>query len=355
MVWLDSPTNEYRRRVLPLAAFDPGLGLAVAAISTQHRAGPAEPPAFSEAARDACLALLRQSAHELTLRLVDGAPVGTSDDLVGAECMLASMLMMTCYEMATSRAAAAECHRRAARTIVGVFGAVAKGSELFTFLRNQLAIHDVLASVTSFDADDLCEVIVPDEAVEDLFTEYLAFLHKVTLASRGVQFVDAERLNVDTVRSRFEQARASTLMKAATKLQLGRSTVRRDFIRLVETYHAAALLYSYRCLDLASAGLDEERAYLGARLTSQLSEFEDPAAWIQNMPWPALVAGTEAHGNVARQEAVADALLAIARATNSLHHMDTLGFLQEFWAGSDADWRPLAQRWENEHRRIIPV
>ncbi|KAH6685010.1 hypothetical protein F5X68DRAFT_210496 [Plectosphaerella plurivora] len=354
MVWLDSPTNEYRRRVLPLAAFDPGLGLAVAAISTQHRAGPAEPPAFSEAARDACLALLRQSAHELTLRLVDGAPVGTRDDVVGAECMLASMLMMTCYEMATSRVAAAECHRRAARTIVGVFGTAAKGSELFTFLRNQLAIHDVLASVTSFDANDLREVIVPDETTEDLFTEYLGFLHKVTLASRGVEIADNERLDVDTIRGRFEQARASTLM-AATRLQLGHSAVRRDFIRLVETYHTTALLYSYRCLDLASPSIDQERAYLGIRLTAQLSEFEDPATWIQNMPWPVLVAGTEAYGDVARQEAVTDALLAVSRATNSLHHMDTLGFLQEFWAGDDTDWRPLARRWEHEDRRIIPV
>lgn len=353
MVWLDSPANEYRRRVLPLAAFDPGLGLAVAAISTQHRAGPTDTPAFSEAARDACLALLRQSARELTRRLADGAPIGaTPGDVVDAECMLASMLMMTCYEMASSRAAAAECHRRAARTIVGVFGAAARSSELFTFLRNQLAIHDVLASVTSFDADDLREVVVPDEETEDLFTEYLGFLHRITLVSRGIE--SDESLEADAVRSRFEQARASTLM-VATKLQLGRTAMRRDFVRLVDTYHTAALLYSYRCLDLNTPGLELERAHLSTRLTAQLTEFEDSTAWIQNLPWPALVAGIEAHGDTSRQEAVTEAVIAVSRVTNSMHHLDSLAFLREFWTGSDADWRPLARQWEDEGRRVIPV
>jgi len=358
MVWLDSEENEYRRRVLPLVELSPGLRLAVAAVSAQHgAAGDASSSVdFPEAARDACLSILQKSAGDLTRRLTTGADLNTGEDVVNAECMLASMLMMTCFEMAWSRVEAAECHRRAARTIVNIFGSTkgATGSRLFTFLRNQLAIHDVLAAATSFDIEDLKKVIIPArEAGEDLFTEYLSLLHRVIMASRDMA---PKFPSMDAVRADFEQARASTVM-AATRLRLGDSVVRRDFVRLVETYHNAALLYSYQCLDFHSLepAPPIERIFLSTRLTSQLVQFEDETAWIQNLPWPALVAGFESHGNSHQQDTVANVFLSIFKATNSRHHMDTLDFLRTFWNGPSTDWRPQAKQWEDDGRRIIPV
>ncbi|KPM40572.1 hypothetical protein AK830_g6019 [Neonectria ditissima] len=368
MVWLDTDQNDYRRRVLPLANSEPGLRLAVSAISAYHGSAcfPHSPLDFPEMARDACLGFIQRSAEKMTQRLTSGVVLDSGADVESAEWMLASILTLICFEMVQSRLEAAECHRRAARTIVNLFSpAHIDTTGLFSFLQNQLSIHDVLASTTSFNLQDLKKTITPPQHTDTiLFSKYLSLLHQVTLQSRQASCRPSGssssalpgNFDVSSVRSQFEQARGATLM-AIGRLRLQDDSARADLIRLVEAYHNAALLYSYRCAGLESldATTKLERHILCSRLPDQLQQFDDQKLCIQNLPWVALIAGTECHGNTDQQAKVVKVFLDIYETTKFKHYLDVLEFLSAFWADTETDWRILAQSWESAGRRILAV
>ncbi|PNY23874.1 Uncharacterized protein TCAP_06179 [Tolypocladium capitatum] len=367
MVWFDSEDNDYRRRVLPRAANTPGLRLAVAAISAHHGAGTFdhETPRFSEAARDACLGLIQNQVREMTGRLTGGSELTSQSDMADAEWMLAAILMISTYEMANAQTAAAESHRMAARTIANVFAHdEASCTRVFDFLRNQLAVLDVLSSTTSFELSDVERTVVPPPSMANgLFTQYLTLLQRVTLLSRrrmeapspdaNVGSSGGADLSASSIRSQFEQARGTTLL-AAGRLQMQPSVVGRDFIRLVDIYHHAGILYSYRCLGLVTLErADRESSML--KLFEQFAALEDPTLSAQNLPWPAFVAGTECHGDGERQEAVAELFTTITDATGFRHFVDVLNFLRMFWAGDHPDWRPLARAFQQKGFRILAL
>lgn len=368
MVWFDSEDNDYRRRVLPRAANTPGLRLAVAAISAHHGAGTFdhETPRFSEAARDACLGLIQNQVREMTGRLTGGSELTSQSDMADAEWMLAAILMISTYEMANAQTAAAESHRMAARTIANVFGHnEASCTRVFDFLRNQLAVLDILSSTTSFELADVERTVVPPPSMANgLFTQYLTLLQSVTLVSRqrmeAAPPSDANPgpagggdLSASSIRSQFEQARGATLL-AAGRLQMQPSVVGRDFIRLVDIYHHAGILYSYRCLGFVTLErADWESSML--KLFEQFAALEDPTLCAQNLPWPAFVAGTECHGDDERQETIAKLFTTITDATGFRHFLDVLKFLRMFWAGDHPDWQPLAREFQQKGFRILAL
>ncbi|PHH67507.1 hypothetical protein CDD82_1400 [Ophiocordyceps australis] len=367
MVWFDSENNDYRRRVLPRAANTPGLRLAVAAIAAHHGGltFDHEIPRFSEAARDACLGLIQSHVRDMTGRLTGGSELTSQSDVADAEWMLAAILMISTYEMANAQAVAAESHRMAARTIVNVFGHhEACRTRTFDFLSNQLAVLDVFSSTTSFDMSDVEHTVLPPASMADgMFVDYLSLLHRVTLASRqGSQAHDSpvsngkppvHQLTARWIRHRFHQARGATLL-AAGRLQIRPGAASRDFIRLVDIYHYAAILYSYRCLGLVEPE-QADRLAATLHLFEQLSALEAPTLCAQNLPWPVFVAGTECHGHVARQEFVARLFTTMASATGFGNMLDVLKFLRMFWAGAMADWQPLARRLQRHGFRILAV
>lgn len=365
MVWFDSEENDYRRRVLPLASSTPAVRYAVAAIAAHHgaRTFSLNTPRFPEVARDACLDLINRHIQDMTGRLTDGSELNTRTDIAEAEWILASIMMISCYEMANSQVAAAEGHRRAARTLVNVFATKeASNRGLFRFLRNQLSIYDVLASTTSFHLDDVEGTVLPPMGMEHgLFSHYLAMLHHVTVTSRrATEVVDPSAMitmdscpTADFVRGQFEQARGATLM-AAGKLRIEPAVVRRDFVRLVDIYHHTAILYSYRCLGYANFQNTDWKASL-CKLFEQLDALENPALCAHNLPWPAFIAGTECHDDVERQETVTKLLNEITATTSFKNHADILVFLSAFWQGAEPDWRPLASQFQQSGCQIIPV
>lgn len=365
MVWVDSAENDYRRRVLPRVMNTPGLRLAVAAFASHHGSSRFQHAMelFPEAARDACLGMIHNRVQDMTSRLSDGAELDSQADIADAEWMLACILMIACYEMSNSQASAAEGHRLAARTLVNVFGSKnGYNNGLFAFLRNQLAIYDILVSTTSFILDDIRNTIMPTPGAKNvLFADYLTYLHQVTLTSRQLLpapvETDALLHNVDfapeTVRSKFTQARGATLI-AAGKLGIERASIRRDFVRLVDVYHYAAVLYSYRCLGYATPDNPDWQATVD-KLFEQLVRFDNPSICIQNLPWPVFVAGTECWGHEERQQTVRELLGTILSATSFRHYEGVLGFLDGFWSGSQPDWRPLAQELQMKGFRILVI
>ncbi|KAG8410890.1 hypothetical protein J3459_016921 [Metarhizium acridum] len=366
MVWFDSEENDYRRRVLPLATSTPAVRYAVAAIAAHHGASTFSlgMPRFPEAARDACLGLINRHVQNMTERLADGSELNTGTDIAEAEWILASILMISCYEMTNSQVAAAEGHKRAARALVNVFTTKeASNRDLFRFLRTQLSIYDVLASTTSFNLQDIHETVLPPPGTEHgLFSQYLSLLHFVTLLSRRAAFgLDAtcnglapgNSPDATLIRCQFEQARGATLL-AAGKLRIEPAIVRRDFVRLVDIYHHTSVLYSYRCLGYAHDGNLDWKASV-ERLFEQLDALEDPTPCAHNLPWPAFIAGAECHDDVGKQQAVTNLLKDITKTTGFKNHADILNFLSVFWGGTNPDWRPLAQQFQEKGDQVLPV
>ncbi|KAF4778917.1 hypothetical protein HER10_EVM0012396 [Colletotrichum scovillei] len=362
MVWMDSDQNHYRTQVVPLAANQPAIGFAIMAFAAQHGAMALPDESIAETARDRCLHLIQTRAQDMTARLIEGDDLDNHGDLADAEWMLASILIMCNYENARRRLQIADDHRRAARTIVNLFKSQKSinNRDLFAFLRNQLAIDDVLAATTSCDLPLIRSAVTPAPGSDYLlFSRYLTFLHRVTLISADAvdSYPSISRLRsgltVPLIQSEFEQARGATLM-AAGRLGLAGSSMSRDFIRLVEVYHNAGLLYSLRCLDYAIEHASE-RLVAAASLFDQLTELEDLAAFVQNLAWPTFIAGTECHGDRHRQDIIAGLLTAIHEGTRFSYYLDAVNFLKEFWAGEDNDWRPLARMREAIGQRVLVV
>ncbi|KAL1875244.1 hypothetical protein Daus18300_003315 [Diaporthe australafricana] len=367
MVWLDSEENDYRKRVVPLAEHQPAIGFAIVAFAAQHGAMTCNPheniATIAQSARDRCLQLIQTRAQEMTEKLAQGFELSSESDIADAEWMLASILIVNNYENARCRVDAAESHRRAARTIVNLFSqsvSVTAGHELFAFLRNQLAIEDVMAATTTFDEYLIRNAITPVPGSDSLlFSKYLTLLHQITLQSveRIGRLHPAESseepLTMSMVQSEFEQARGATLI-AAGRLGLGGSTMVRDFVRLVEVYHNAGLLYAFSCLEYAREKGPEWRT-ICTKLFDQLSGFEDLNSFVQNLAWPTFIAGTTCHGNKERQGMVVWMLTAIHEVTRFDYYMDAVDFLKCFWADSNVDWRARVRAREASGKRMFVV
>ena len=312
MVWIDSEKNEYRRLVLPLANQQPVLLLAILAISAQHLAvTKGQETTFPARARDAAVNMISQQIQQVTGQLAAGFDLGSQINPDTAVWMLASMLTLANYEMTETEtgAAAADSHRQAARTLVNALATTKREHNiLFDFLRNQLAIYDILACTTTFGPMSTVEVILPaSDHANLIFSEFLSLLHRVTVWSRQHQEkktsgnfgpADVPITSADA-RAGFEQARGSTLM-AAGVLGLPRDARRRDFVRIVDIYHHAALLYTYRVLFCGQVEQIEVDASVTV-LFERLNQLEDKSTCMQNLPWPVLIAGTESLHHPARQ------------------------------------------------------
>lgn len=368
MVWIDSEKNEYRRLVLPLADRQPVLLLAILAISAQHLAVTTNQESnFSTHARDAAVTMISTQISKVTSRLAGGSDIGDEIDVDTAVWMLASMLTLASYEMAesVSGAIAADSHRQAARTLVNALATTNReNNDLFNFLRNQLSIYDILACSTSFDPMGTGDAILPaPDHSNHIFSEYLALLHRVTIVSRqtfdrqslkGTDLTDFPITAVEA-RSRFELARGSTLM-AAGLLELARDDRRRDFIRIVDIYHHSALLYTYRCM--FSTLVDPVDVEASATiLFERLSQLEDRASCMQNLPWPVFIAGVECCDNPGRQAFIDNLYREIARDMGFKHYLEVLHFLQDLWAceNSKPDWLELARLYNASGKQILAV
>ncbi|EXJ72858.1 uncharacterized protein A1O5_04006 [Cladophialophora psammophila CBS 110553] len=366
MVWIDSERNEYRRLVLPLAEQQPVLLLAILAISAQHLAvTTGKEMSFPARARDAAVTMISKQIRDVTGQLAAGFDLDSQIDPDTAVWMLASMLTLANYEMTETEtgAAAADSHRQAARTLVNALATTNReNNALFHFLRNQLSIYDILACTTIFGPLSTVEVILPAPDHSNLiFSEFLSLLHKVTVWSRerhekessGIfNLADLPITSADA-RAGFEQARGSTLM-AAGLLELPRDARRRDFVRIVDIYHHAALLYTYRVLFHCQVEPIEVEASAMV-LFERLNQLEDKPSCLQNLPWPVFVAGTECCEDPERQAFIARMYTDIAQDMGFKYYLGILRFLQDLWSTKGTPWTELARRYEASGKKIVAV
>ncbi|CZR67911.1 uncharacterized protein PAC_17810 [Phialocephala subalpina] len=364
LVWLDSEHNAYRCLVLPLAQRQPALMLSILAISAKHLSTTSSlESSFPESACDAAIQMITAQVQQVTSQLAEGRDLSNEISIETAEWMLASMLTLLSYETIGSGSMDWQSHRQAARILVHALGtATRRDNELYEFLRNQLSIFDVLASTTNFDSSITENAILPNPDLRNvLFSDYLRFIYRVTLQSRekfqdpaSTQQGDASTpLTPKTLRDGFEQARGLTLM-AARPLQLSNYSKQRDFVRIVDIYHHAGLLYSYRCLRFSSS-IPGDVEYSRARLLDSLEVLEEIPTWVQDLPWPVFILGTESYGNKSYQASVRTIYEMIIETMGFNHYDLVLRFLDEFWSGDDPDWSVRARGWEARGIQLLAV
>ena len=361
MVWIDSEKNDYRRLVLPLARRQPVLLLSILAISSQHLAVTSnEESSFSGRARDAAVSMISGQIRQVTERLATGHDLGSEIDAETAVWMLASMLTLASYEMTESEAGgnAAESHRQAGRTLVNALATTNRQTnDLFRFLRNQLSIYDILACTTSFGPTSMNDVVLPElNPTTIIFSEFCYLLHQVTAISRAPHEASRHRELLSlpkAARASFELARGSTLMLSGS-LGLPYDERCRDFIRVVDIYHHAALLYTYRLLFKNSVS-PEDVAASATALFDRLEELEDLSSCMQNLPWPVLIAGTECCGNESRIAFVENLYQRVAQEMGFKHYIVVLQFLRDLWSRGDSDWVELARQYCVAGRGFVAV
>ncbi|KAI9159032.1 Transcription factor vib-1 [Paramyrothecium foliicola] len=343
LVWVDTRDNVFRKFVLPLTEKSLAVKLSVAAVSEQYAATLQGTCVFSEDARDQAILIITRHVTEITEKIATGYSI---DDYISsgtAEWMLASMLVLSCYEMAHSGASAADIHRKAARSLVSSLSSTeCRNSMLFASLRNKLATYEIFAATTSFDLDNIQEVILPISEAETpsliepgLFSDFLVRLHRVTLLARQPHLVGESSCDW---RTEFESARGATLLMAG-RLQITPDQCS-DLIRLADIHYNAAILYLYRSI---RNGMDHEVETAFSDLTRQLLAFQNVDAWVHNLPWPVFILGVESYGDKKVQGLVTDLYDRIFRVTKLKHYLEVVEFLRAFWSGNAPDWEMVAQ------------
>lgn len=353
MVWFDSTDNIYRRHILPLAQKNKVVRLAVVSVAAQHFARSRGDGAVSEDARNEAVNAITAYINGIRNQLVDEQHADVGIDINAAEWILATMLVLSFYEMAHSGADAAEFHRKAARSLIATISTTRhRKSKLFTFMRNKLSIYEVLACTVSFDEQNIRDAVVPDPADElgdcnetTLFSGYLKLIHDITIVGRCRQGDPAERGNRDW-KGDFEIAQGVTLM-AIGRNAVSDTAQHRDLVRLVNIHHNAALLYASCCLEYK---IDDE---IRSNLLRLVQSMDDVDRWLHNLPWPLFIAGVKSRASRESQLVISQLYRSISEVTRLRHYLDVLTFLEVFWSGNEPDWQVLAKDWELSGRKVL--
>ncbi|UKZ54404.1 hypothetical protein TrVGV298_008212 [Trichoderma virens] len=354
MIWVDSPSNSYRRLVVPRAKSSPIILLAILAVSAEHMA--AIEPSLLSFAPKACDIVVSHITKELS-RLTgcfDHQKPRDILDLKTVEWILASMLILSNYECIGVTSAAWCSHRLGARLLVNRFSdSIAEASELFRFLRAQFGIHDVLASTTTCVYMGTDDVVLPKQGdPEALLSEYMRLIHKLTIyvtnkTSQSIPHPAALRME-------FEKARGLTLMNASTSALLYDESTRLTFVHLVEVYHLAAQLYAYRCV-YNFASENAEISYTTQQLFERLQSCASNDALIQHLTWPVFIAGTECYYCEERQNLVLKWYRDIINKTGFRNYEVVVSFMKQLWIDRPENWREKAKAWEREGKPLLAV
>lgn len=353
MAWFHSDDNLYRTQVLSMVSTSPVLRLAISAISTLHwnATRQADQLPLAEDIRDQAVQSITASVRAIT----DSTEY---IDLEMARWMLASIMVLSCCEMIELGATAADWHRRAARSLVNVVKTMAwREDVLLVFLMNQLSEYDVLSCTTSFDLADVQAAILPTARRNGpSFSRLLCLIHEITLQNRKSLVIpgdqrEAPSLTCLQLRYELEMARGETLTSIGDATSYDR-TQERDFVRLVDLYCKAALLY-------ARQACREWKAIAGDSIIDDffytLKTFDEAKSLCQNLAWPLFIAGTEVREDPGKQEEVITIFAEIRSVTGFDHFRELVEFLSSFWSGSSSDWLSHAKQWEQRGKRILAV
>lgn len=352
MVWLHSTQNEYQRLVIPLAEREEVLGLAIMAIVAARGHGNFDVDNdFSRRAYEAALKSIAERARLMSYLESHDDHVDADTTASSNEATLAAALILSNHSLMGAEVVQAQIHRQAVRILIKVIAYTGPADrELFEFLQNQSAIHDVLVCTMSSDLEAIEKATLPtSKQGEVMFGRFLSYLHHITTISMTKEV----RPSVDEIEDAFELASSSTIMAAASLCARCNKIVPDDFTRLVRIYHHAAVIYGCKRLRISSGAPAEQ--YHISSLFRLFKQFEDLHMSLYNLAWPILVAGICSWPNLERIHLVRDLTKAMLAKTEFWYYSRISAFHEELWESSHIDWITLAADWERRGQQIIAV
>jgi hypothetical protein len=367
MVWVDSEHNEYKRLVIASAATQRALRYAILAIAAAHM--PDQSLADVELSRAAyanAMLMITERVRRMAGSNLESSSSSSSisDQYAGTQscdtnaAILAAALILSNHSLFKSELSLAQIHRQAVRVLIKsmTFGR-SSNDRLFTFLRNQAAIYDVLACTTMFDPERIKHAILPTSGHRDVpFGQFLKTIHEITttpLVERDDQRGGPQPIAISDVEDRLELARSATLVASAAMTASCGGSVKDDFVRVVTAYHHAGVLYAYTRLSVPKEPHLEE--YHASRLFSNFEKFADLHTSLYNLAWPIFIAGICSWPSVERIRTVSNLSKMMFENTRLGYHSNISRFHQELWDSPHHQWPLLARMWESKGVPIIAV
>lgn len=353
MVWLDSTQNEYKRLVIPLAETQQVLRLAIMAIAAGRAPHAFDvDDGFSRRAYENALRLITERVREMTdLEFRDHSPTDARTTASTNEATLAAMLILSNHSLLGAEISQAQLHRHAVRILIKAIAYTGTSDEeLFDFLQNQAAIHDVLVCTTIFDPEYISQATLPiSKHGEVMFGRFLCYVHDITTLS----ITDREHPSIGELEDGFELACSSTIMAAAAVRARSGRPITDDFTRIVRIYHHAGVLFGCKRLRISNEALHEE--YHTSSLFRLFDQFEDLGTSLYNLAWPILIAGICSWPNIERIRLVRFLTKVMLEKTEFWYYSRIAAFHEELWESSNPDWMRLAADWERRGLQIIAV
>lgn len=356
-VWVNSRRNEYTRLVVPLARTQPALRFAILGISAAHQNCQADfQSGFSQSACRKAILLITDRIRTLTNMDLDRSRVfHKNEEMETPEAVLAATLVICNYSLLESNLYFSLFHLRAARALVKSF--ISEGipnSELFIFLRNQVASLDVLACTTLFNCDIISGAVLPELNYGPVvFGSYLHVIHDITL--RSIMIGDGSAGCQDYIKDledRFDLARASTLIAVGRLMDFADNTSQHDIVLLVEAFHHSGLIYACNRLQIVdSQGIEKDHC---AKLFKIFEGFENIDSYLANLSWPIFVAGISIHSN-GRHGTLRTMCRDLVSSSPFRYYNNILRFLEELWERQDGDWITMAREWENRGEPVLAM
>lgn len=371
MLWLDSDQNGYRRFIVPLAASQPILRLAILVTAAKHATfdvGVDED--LLRSTSETAVIMITQRLTQLTQQDSD-TEIRYDVDAADIEAIIAAVLVLSDYSLLRSNLSVAQFHREAVRTLIRTLMCTTSAkTELFRFLKDEAAGYDVLACTSLFEADRIKDAILPD-AHSSMFGHFLRIVHAVTICSLGHCNHDYDTGGGDggggdsdgdlkhcpsskmELENDFEAARGSTLLLAGPILQSQSETLRHDFIRLVAAYHHAGILYAYKRLPFFQ--MEETAHYHYVRLFEALEHMREIRVLLSSLTWPLFIAGICSVDDTERMNMVDNWCQLLATDTRYEHYNLLRRYLRELRDNPHLEWIPLAKQYESHGHPVVAI
>ncbi|KAK6533282.1 hypothetical protein TWF694_002234 [Orbilia ellipsospora] len=372
MVWIDTPSNPWRKIMIPLAMQSPTLLLALLAVSANHLSAQngGNHPVYSPAAtryRDSSLALItsRLKLETQTLGYQSPDPTYQIRDKMDSDATLAAIIMLTNFEMIGSQTNAWRTHLDAARTMIKLRGGAtqiaAEDDQTSGFLLSQFFVIDVLASTTTFSTDDAKDFEMPMNSPpsgrEELFEDFLKVMHQITRWERQLSNPQRTPPSIpppEAIQARFEGARQRTVRASAAFASVLSVEQKDDFDHLINVYHHSGLLYAWRSLynfpsthNLITTSKRE--------LYSSLHSIKDQKRFAVDLVYPLFILGTESIGDVNTQQYVQWRMKEAMDVTGFSNCLAALTFLDSYWseAAVKESWVSFARKYGDQGHQFL--
>lgn len=357
-VWIHSRQNGYSRLVIPLAKTQPVLRLAIMGIAAAHRpCQSAAETGFSQSACQNALSLITEEIRKMVSMNSEEIHSHFDNGAESSEAVLAATLVLSNHSLLESNPSLALFHLQAARVLIKTLTSRRTADDdLFVFLQNQVAGLDVLACTTLFNYSYIQDAVLPETGQAPvLFGSYLNIIHDITVRSFQERSDKSKgcRFSGPNLEDEFELARGASLMAAGQLTELSSSSYRRDFTRLVQSFHHAGLLYACKRIHITDA--DQIEKYHVSKLFRLFEQFEDIDASMGRLSWPIFIGGICSCDNNMQIRIVRDLCCRLSANSPFKYYAKILAFLEELWRSQHHDWIMIAQEWDDKGIPILAV